>query len=388
MYNVLDYGVISDEKLLQTEAVQKVLDMCRENGGTVVFPAGTYVISSVRMWSDTTILLKSGATLLGSEECDDYEVYEIPEGVELRTDMELIPQQYNFKPWKEYRRAMISAFGVKNIAVIGEPGSVIDGRNCYDPNGEEGYRGPHGMFITNCENVVMRGYTIQHSGNFMHQLDKCDHVVMEDVTNLGASDGIHLHCCTDILINRCIFRTGDDCIAGINIRDMHVNNCVLNTSCNVFRIGGVNILVENCHVYGPGYYPHRMTIVKSRTEVLPREEGRHNLISLVNFFASETFPAEEHSHNIVFRNMIIENLRYLLEYHADDSKRLQNGDRLQELVLDNVLFKDLVKKCEVIAPADEPLHLKLRNVTVQFADGGTDTEFFFDGGTNVIVENF
>lgn len=388
MYNVTDFGVVSDESLLQTEAVQKVLDMCRENGGTVVFPSGKYLISSIRMWSNTTVLLKSGAILLGSENCDDYEVFDIPDGVELRTDMELIPHYYGFKPWKEYRRAMISAYGEKNISIIGEPGAVIDGRDCFDPNGEEGYRGPHGIFITNCENVVLRGYTIQHSGNFMHQLDKCDHVIMEDVTNLGGSDGIHLHCCTDILINRSIFRTGDDCIAGINIRDLHVNNCVLNTSCNVFRMGGVNILVENCHIYGPGYYPHRMTVVKSRTEILPREEGRHNMLSLLNFFASETFPAEEHSHNIVFRNLIIENLRQLLEYYADNRDLLQKGDRLREITLDNVLFKDLVKKRDFYAPADEPLHLKLRNVTVQFADGGTDCDFFEGDCSNVIIENF
>ena len=77
-----------------------------------------------------------------------------PEGVELRTDMELICEYYKTifdkDPWDTYRRAMISAYGESNIAIIGEEGSVIDGRDCFDPDGEEGFRGPHGIFMTNC----------------------------------------------------------------------------------------------------------------------------------------------------------------------------------------------------------------------------------------------
>ena len=258
IYDLTACGVTPDAGAPQTHAIQKVLDFCKENGGTVVFPKGTYRVSGLLLYSDTTVLLKSGAVLLGSENCDDYEVFDVPENVSLRTDQELIPQYFGNKKRAEYRRAMLSAYGARNISIIGEPGAVIDGQNCFDPDGEEHYRGPHGIFLSNCENVVLKGYTVRHSGNFMHQLDACENVSMTDVTCLGGSDGIHLHCCKNVEINRCVFRTGDDCIAGINVRDLHVNNCVLNSSCQAFRIGGVNILAENCHVYGPGYYPHRV----------------------------------------------------------------------------------------------------------------------------------
>ena len=89
---------------------------------------------------------------------------------------------------------MISSYGENNLTIIGEgTDSIIDGQNCYDPDGEEGYRGPHGIYFTNCDNVTLRNYTCQHSGNFMHQLDKCNHVRMEQVDCYGGSDGIHLH---------------------------------------------------------------------------------------------------------------------------------------------------------------------------------------------------
>ena len=378
---ITDYGVTPGAKWDQTEEIQKVLD----KGGTIVFPKGSYLFSGVLMGSDTTLYLESGAVLLGSENCDDYKIFDVPEGVHLRTDMELIPQQYNFKPWPEYRRAMISAYGAKNIAVIGEPGSVIDGRDCYDPNGEEGYRGPHGIFLTNCENITLRGYTVQNSGNFMHQLDACRNTAMTDVTCLGGSDGIHLHFCENTEINRCVFRTGDDCVAGINIRDLHVNNCVMNTSCDAFRMGGVNILVENCHIYGPGYYPHRMTIVKSRDEILPREAGRHNLLTIMLFFASETFPAAEHSHNIVFRNLIVENPNRVVEYYGDNPRTLHAGDRLRDVTFDNVLFTGVVEKSIATAPEDEPLTVYLKNTTVTYKDRGKDDELFDGNSCNVKV---
>ncbi len=378
IYDLTVCGVTPDADASQTRAIQKVLDLCKDNGGTVVFPKGTYRVSSLLIHSETTVLLRSGAVLLGSENCDDYEVFDVPEDVSLRTDQELIPQYFGDKKRAEYRRAMLSAYGTRNISIIGEPGSVIDGQNCFDPDGEENYRGPHGIFLSNCKDVVLKGYTIRHSGNFMHQLDACENITMTDVTSLGGSDGIHLHCCKNTEIDRCIFRTGDDCIAGINIRSLHVNNCVLNSSCQAFRIGGVDILVENCHVYGPGYYPHRVTIVKSKTEILPREAGRHNLYSLMIFFASETFPAEEHSQRIVFRNMIVENADQVLYFHADSARDLQSGDILRELTIENVRFTGLKHCSYVEASAEEPLTIYLRNVTAESEAGAVS---LFDPGS-------
>ena len=386
IYDVTAFGITPDADALQTQAIQKVLDLCKNGGGTVVFPKGAYRVSGLLLHSDTTVLLKSGAALLGSENCDDYAVFDVPENVSLRTDQEMIPQYFGDKKRAEYRRAMLSAYGERRVSIIGEPGAVIDGQNCFDPDGEEHYRGPHGIFLSNCKDVVLQGYTIRHSGNFMHQLDACENVTMTDVTSLGGSDGIHLHCCKNVEIDRCVFRTGDDCIAGINVRGLHVNNCVLNSSCQAFRIGGVDLLVENCHVYGPGHYPHRVTVVKSRTEVLPREAGRHNLYALMIFFASEAFPAREHARNIVFRNLIVENADEALYYRADSAKDLQSGDRLRELTFDNVRFTGLKHSSRVDAPAEEPLTVYLRNVTAEFETGVGS--LFDPGSQNVrIVTN-
>lgn len=377
-YCITDYGVTADSPLLQTAAIQAVFDRCRdEGGGTVLFPAGTYHAASLRLWSNMTLYFSAGACLLGSTECDDYEVYEVPEGVSLRTDMEMITQYYHNRPWKEYRRAMISAYGEKNISIIGERGAVIDGCDCFDPNGEEGFRGPHGIFLTNCENIRLKGYTIQNNGNFMHQLDNCRNTVMQEVTCLAGHDGIHLHCCVDTLIEDCCFRTGDDCIAGINVERLTVRRCEMNTSCDLFRFGGSHMLVEDCHMYGPGYYPHRMTIVRSKTECLPREAGRHNLICLLTHFASTNYPSPEDYHDVCFRRCTIENVGFVLHYFADQGP-LQSGSYLREITFDQVTFRGVGGCSQIVASEAHPLTVRLHDVSADFADGCGDPRLFGD----------
>jgi polygalacturonase len=100
--------------------------MCKDKVGTVVIPSGTFKTGGLRMWSDTELYLCSGAKLVGSDICEDYEVYSVPEGIELRTDMELITQYYENRPWDSYRRAIISVYGGKNIRFtgLGSPSSV------------------------------------------------------------------------------------------------------------------------------------------------------------------------------------------------------------------------------------------------------------------------
>ncbi|MBQ4113034.1 MAG: right-handed parallel beta-helix repeat-containing protein [Clostridia bacterium] len=390
-YVITDYGVIPNTDALQTEAIQKVLDLCKNGGGTVVIPRGCFCIASLRMWSDTTLYLESGAQLLGSEECTNYEVFDVPAGVELRTDMELITQYYLDKPWPEYRRAMISAYGEKNIAIIGEgEDSFIDGRDCYDPDGEEGFRGPHGVFFTNCQNIVMKNYTIKRNGNFMHQVDNCRNILMENVTCLAGHDGIHLHHCTHTLIRNCRFITGDDCIAGINIKDLTVKNCEINTSCQAFRIGGHDILVEDCHIWGPGYYPHRRTVVQGKGVELPREEGRHNIHALVYHFASTNFPSEVPYGNYVFRNCLVETVDRLMLYQADGGP-LESGAYLADMTFENVTFQGMLYPAHCIPSAKVPLTVTLKNCSVDFREESRDCGYglFAEGTENlrVVVED-
>ena len=372
-YIVTDHGVIPNVSELQTEKIQAVLDLCKNGGGTVVIPAGTYRMAGVRMWSDTTIYLQSGATLIGSDDCNDYRVFPLPEGVDMRSDLETIPEYFVQYNWGEerrgaYRRAMISSYCQKNIAIVGEGKTVLNGSNCYDPDGEEGYMGPHIIFLSCCENVTLRGYTTCHAGNFHHEADNCRHVVMENVTIRGGCDGMHMHCTQDMRMENCDIQCGDDCVAGVDVHDLTVKNCKLNTSCSPFRIGGTNIVVEDCHIYGPGVYPWRKSVVLGKNQELPREAGRHNTVNLVEFFASIPYPVAQPC-DITFRNCMIEGIDRLLFYRH--GTYIQTGQNFTEWNFENVTIRNIKIPSTTIADPAEPLYIRLRNVTVEdgaFAD--------------------
>ena len=189
-YLITDHGAMPNSSELQTETIQNVINLCKDHGGTVIIPKGRFRIAGLRLWSDMTLILESGAELIGSENCDDYQVFDIPQNMHLHTDMEMIPVYYKNRPWETYRRAMISAYGGKNISIIGHPDSHINGMDCSDPEGEEGYRGPHGIFVTNVENLNLEGYSIENCGNFAHQIDTCTNIRIKNTRCVGGRDGV------------------------------------------------------------------------------------------------------------------------------------------------------------------------------------------------------
>ncbi len=385
-YIITDYGVKADIDTLQTKEIQAVIDLCRDSGGgVVVFPEGTYHVASLRMWSDMTLLFKNGSMLLGSLNCNDYVEADVPEGIELRTDMEMIKHYYKGVPIPNYRRAIISAIGEKNIAIIGEGNATIDGRDCFDENGEEQFRGPHGIFFSSCKNIELRGYTIQHTGNFAHQLDCCDNVHANGVTMNGGHDGIHLHYCTNMLVENCRFNTGDDCIAGVNAENIVIRNCEFCTSCQVFRFGGSHLLVENCNIFGPGYYSHRITRrkEKGKDEWLDRKEGRRNVICLFMHFSSKEFPHEPFC-DIVFRNCTVDTVDTILCYTAN-TMPIQVGADLAELTFENVEFTNMKYASKPIASAENPLTVTLKNVTTDFGDGNAESLFDKESVNTTVV---
>ena len=72
--NVRTFGAQGDGTAKDTQAVQKALDTCEKaGGGTVHFPAGTYLCGSLHLRSGVTLWLDSGATLRASPEDSDFD---------------------------------------------------------------------------------------------------------------------------------------------------------------------------------------------------------------------------------------------------------------------------------------------------------------------------
>lgn len=71
-FSVAKYGARGDGTTMNTQAIQKTIDAAAKKGGTVVFPAGTYLTGSIFVKSGVTLRLDKEVTLRGSRDIADY----------------------------------------------------------------------------------------------------------------------------------------------------------------------------------------------------------------------------------------------------------------------------------------------------------------------------
>ena len=235
LFNVRRYGASGNGVTLDTTCIAKAIDDCaKSGGGTVHFPAGTYLTGTVHLKDNVTPWIDSGATLLGSKDLADYQTP--------------IPGQRWFA-------ALIVATGVRNVGIVGR--GVIDGNRVFDPKGEERMRGPHAAIFHDSRQITVRDISFRDAANYALILRSCEGATIDGMTAMGGWDGINMHDTRDVTISNCRLFTGDDSLAGAYWENVTVSNCVLNSSCNAFRAGGRNVLIDNCLIYGPGKYEHR-----------------------------------------------------------------------------------------------------------------------------------
>src|SRR3954453_22763647 len=72
-YNIRDYGAQGDGKSLDTAAIQKAIDTCAaDRGGTVLVPAGDFIVGTIELKSNVTLHLAPAGRLLGSGDPSHY----------------------------------------------------------------------------------------------------------------------------------------------------------------------------------------------------------------------------------------------------------------------------------------------------------------------------
>src|SRR3954468_19081992 len=67
-YNVRTFGAKGDGKQLDTVAINKTIEAAAAaGGGTVYFPSGDYLSTSIRLKSNIAVYLDQGATIIAAE---------------------------------------------------------------------------------------------------------------------------------------------------------------------------------------------------------------------------------------------------------------------------------------------------------------------------------
>ena len=252
LIDVTTHGVIGDGETNNTAAIQKIISTMT-NGGILFFPPGHYVTGSIRLQSNITLYLSTGATLLGSSLLEDYPLFDDSD----------IP---GYK--RGGRHAIISAVRARNIMITG--GGTIDGRgyNWWEAVPKDHGR-PRSIQPILCDNVKIKDITIKNSPSWTIVPTCCHNVVIDGISIQNPSDspntdGINPESCCNVRISNCSVDVGDDCITlksgtendplqkQFPCENITITNCTLLNGHGGVVIGsemsgGVrNVTVSNC----------------------------------------------------------------------------------------------------------------------------------------------
>ena len=364
-----------------TATIQKAFDDCfRAGGGTVTVEEGLYQVRGLRLRSNTTLLLKGGAVLKASRNCDEYDILaddkiesvpasDFAPGVVWVHPKDRKTNDHLLKPASRWNNAIIRILNARNVRIIGEPGAEIDGCDSYDPIGEEHFRGVHGISVHGSTNLLFRGYTIRNTGNWAHNLWRCADLRFEGLTILGGHDGIHFSTCDRVAIADCEMKTGDDCVAGFDNEDVTVRNCRLNTACSAFRFGGVRVRIEGCRCWGPGEFPIRNSLPKadriSGSHGVPGV-GRRTMLSLFTYYSDFTLKVRHDPGEITVRNCTLETAERFLHYNFSGNETWQKNRPLRSIRFENVVATGIAMSLCAYGDKDAPLSLALKDCRLSF----------------------
>jgi polygalacturonase len=208
--NVRQFGAKGDGTTLDTEAIQKALDVCgKADGGTVRFTRGNYYSKPLTLHSRTTILLEAGATLLASTNQSDF--LKTPGDWRKAKSGDFIP--------------FISGDDLTEVTFTGK--GTIDGNGAAWWEEAEKARQkvsgyvlprPRLMIFNRCKNLRLTGIKLVNSPSSHLLFADSEEVAIEKVTIVAPAgsantDGINPSNSRNVTIVQCTIDTGDDNIA-------------------------------------------------------------------------------------------------------------------------------------------------------------------------------
>lgn len=255
MFSILDFGALPDGKTLCRSALQAAVDACHAaGGGTVLVPAGIYLVGTVVLRSHVHIHLEAGATLLGSTDFkNDYLPHEPFEG----TPYQDISHSY-------FDHSLFVAKGCTDISFSGF--GTIDMQGVWRSEqiemlGYKTYRTVKVFAFCSCTDIAFSDLTVLRATDLCMWLYDCERVRIHGLSMDVLVDGISPDACRDVVISDCVLKCDDDAIVlkasyplgrRIACENIVISNCVISSNFCAIKIGTEtngdfrNITVTGC----------------------------------------------------------------------------------------------------------------------------------------------
>jgi polygalacturonase len=342
-YNVKTFGAKGDGKSVDSPAINKAIETAAAaGGGTVLFPAGTYLCFTIQLKSNIALYLDQGATILAADPKEAKGTYDLPEPNEW--DMY---QDFGHSHW---RNSLIAGIGLDNISILG-PGR-IDGKGLtrrsprprrpiqigdrpttlgggttgarpQSPLGEDddpsvmNGLGNKAIGLKLCRNVVLRDFSILNGGHFAILATGVDNLTIDNLKVDTNRDGFDIDSCRNVRVsNSSVNSPNDDAI----------------TLKSSFALGFArateNVTITNCMVSAYDIGSMLDATYKKTAKEAPDHDGPTGRLK----FGTESNGAFK---NITISNVVFDHCRGLALETVD-------GGLLEDITITNITMRDVL----------------------------------------------
>lgn len=392
-FNVRIFGALGDGTNLDSPAINQAIDAAAaQGGGTVFFPAGTYLSGSIHLKSNIHLLIDAGATILGA-----------PQDLNAYDETEPFPDiGYQDGGHSFFHNSLIWGESLTNVSITGQGvinggGLVRDGKILDDMCGYEHFLAPNthtyppvrlgdkSIALKLCRNVLIRDITIFHGGWFGILATGCDNLTIDNVTLDTNRDGMDLDCCRNTMVSNCrVNSPRDDAI------------CPKST----YALGEAriteNLTIVNCQVSGfeegtlldGTLKPARGGTGRIKFGTEASGGFRNCTVANCTFRSCHGLALEEVDGGIL-ENITINNLTmmdvqncaiYLTTGKRNRTPNLTTNSRMKNILISNVIADGVSKSgaIQIMGLLEQPIEgVRLENIRVIARGGGTTNDAAF-----------
>ncbi len=214
IYNVRSFGATGDGKTVDTPAINRAIEeVAKAGGGTLVFPAGTYLCFTIRLKSKVDLYLSQGCTIQAADSPKVGETTGYMGGV--------YDAAGPAEPWSPYqdfghghwKNSLFYAENEHDFAVTG-PGLIFgkglshgiarEVRGGYTPfRAEQEGVGNKTFGLRNCRNVLLRDFKLLKGGHFAVLATGVDNLTLDNLLVDTDRDGFDIDCCRNVRVSNC-----------------------------------------------------------------------------------------------------------------------------------------------------------------------------------------
>ncbi|MCU1226482.1 MAG: hypothetical protein JWQ42_4575 [Edaphobacter sp.] len=252
IFDVRTYGAVGDGKTVDSPAINKAIEAAAAaGGGTVLFPAGTWLSFSIRLKSHVNLHLSQGAIILAADSPLPGATTGYNSGTYDAAEPNTAWDAYQDYGHNHWHNSLLWGEDIHDLSITG-PGLIYGKGLSF--GGNRAARGNYPLFkaeqpgvgnkaiaLKNCRNVIFRDFSILKGGHFGFLLTGVDNLTIDNITIDTDRDGIDIDCCKNVRVSNCFVNSPWD--DGI---------CPKSSYALGYARATENMTITNCYV--SGYY--------------------------------------------------------------------------------------------------------------------------------------